>query len=310
MTSRKMVGVTVLGIAGTGGWPDLSPKRKVQLWIESMQEILGHVRRKQIALDRVSVWIPSGSSTFTLIYTPVVSKMLEQWMWEKWQEGVTSHQVEKASIYTFTHSIKIWHMSGIVCGLCRVYIPVSKNKLISNSDKYNGKKKNHQKPQTNPVMWMRAMGLSRKINRRTIFVLRDQRRPLQGVAIQKLRRNQSCMEMEVECSRRREQPVRRWKGVCLHVPAIKGHPEWGEAGEASQVRGSQVRQRRAYHGKEFGFYSIDTCSFRASDRSSPCTFSLSYPVTTAGSKDEKPWEHSSTSGENINWQHHFGQQST
>lgn len=43
-----------------------------------MHEILGHVRRKQIALDRVSVWIPSECSTFTLIYTPVVSKMLGQ----------------------------------------------------------------------------------------------------------------------------------------------------------------------------------------------------------------------------------------
>lgn len=60
---------------------------------------------------------------------------------------VTSHQVEKASIYTFIHSIKIWHMSGVVCGLHRVYSPVSKNKLISNSDKYN--EKNPQNPQTN-----------------------------------------------------------------------------------------------------------------------------------------------------------------
>lgn len=114
--------------------------------------------------------------------------------------------------------------------------------------------------------------------------------------------NQSHMELEGECSRHTEQRVQRWKGVWLHVPTIEGHLEWGEAGEAGQVRGSQVRQRHVYHGKEFGFYSIDTCSLRASDCSSACTFSLSYPVTTAGSKDKKSWEHSSTSGENINWE--------
>lgn len=50
ITSRKMEREewesSVLGIVGRGEWPDFSPKRMVQLWVESMGEILGHFRGK------------------------------------------------------------------------------------------------------------------------------------------------------------------------------------------------------------------------------------------------------------------------